>query len=81
MIDSTIYEDQEYHTIPSIVFHKSPTVDEYESAKKNGATQSLAIDHDRYVEFLTPKGQLARIMYPNFFRIEADSVEEFRRKL
>jgi hypothetical protein len=79
--DNTTYEDQVYHTIPSILFHKSPTNDEYQSAKKNGATQSLAIDHDRYVEFLTPKGQLARIIYPNFFRMKAETVEDFRSEL
>jgi hypothetical protein len=53
--DNTTYKDILYHTIPSIVYHKSPTDDEIAAALKTGATPSLSIDMDRYVEFQTPK--------------------------
>lgn len=69
-VDKTIYEDRYYHTIPSVWSHVSPTDDEITAAKSNGMTPSLPIDQIRYVEFLTPKGNVARINYPNFFELE-----------
>jgi hypothetical protein len=56
-----------YHTIPSLLRHVSPTSAEIEAAKNTNITPSLPIDMVRYVEFLTPKGNIARINYPNFF--------------
>ncbi len=67
MVDNTRYENQFFHTIPSILHHVSPTESEISAAKSNGLTPSLAVDMDRYVEFLTPKGNIAQLHYPNFF--------------
>ncbi len=69
-VDKTQYEDRYYHTIPSVWSHISPTDDEIIAAKTNGMTPSLPVDQIRYVEFLTPKGNVARINYPNFFELE-----------
>lgn len=65
--DETLYQDQYFHTIPSVLRHISPTDEEFNAAKKNGVTPSLPVDMIRYVEFLTPKGNIARLTYPNFF--------------
>lgn len=68
--NNTTYRSIVYHTIDSLSHHTSPTVEELAAAKKNGSTPSLAIDTKRYVEFITPKGNVARIEYPNFFQVE-----------
>ncbi len=47
--------------------HISPTDEEITAAETNGVTPSLPVDTVRYLEFLTPKGNIARINYPNFF--------------
>ena len=54
-IDNTLYRNFDYHTIPSMMKHVSPTPSELAAAEQNGATPSLAIDVVRSVEFLTPK--------------------------
>lgn len=66
-VDTTTYENQIFHTIPSLLHHISPTDDEIAAAKQNGVTPSLPVDMIRYVEFLTPKGNIAHLTYPNFF--------------
>ena len=50
--------------------HVSPTDDEIIAATQNGTTPSLAVDQIRFVEFMTPKGNIAHIEYPNFFNLE-----------
>jgi hypothetical protein len=69
-IDTTLYENRYYHTIPSIWSHTSPTDSEILAAEANKVTPSLAIDQIRFVEFLTPKWNIARINYPNFFELQ-----------
>ena len=76
--DSTTYESQSYHTIPSLLRHPSPTVAELDVAAKNTMTPSLAIDMVRSVEFLTPKGNRAVIEYPNFFELQGNDVASVR---
>lgn len=78
MGDKTTYRDIVYHTIDGISHHTSPTIEELAAAKKNGATPSLAIDTVRYIEFVTPKGNIARLEYPNFFRASGNTVAELR---
>lgn len=69
-INTTYFKDTYYHTISSIYKHISPTVAELAAAERAGATPSLAVDMVRYVEFVTPKGNIARLDYPNFFALE-----------
>jgi hypothetical protein len=73
-------ENLEFHTIPSIYRHASPTTEEIAAAQSGGVTPSLAIDMERFVEFITPNGHIARIPYPNFFSSEApiDTIANFR---
>lgn len=57
-----------FHTIPGFATFVSPTSEEIEAAKNNGATPSIPVNIDGYVEFYTKKGNLAKIVFPNFFR-------------
>jgi hypothetical protein len=41
-------------------------------------TPSLPVDIVRYLEFLTPKGHIARIDYPNFFEIQGNDIPSVR---
>lgn len=66
-IDRTHYRDIVYHTIDPLFLHTSPTIEEIELSAQNGATQSLAVDENRFVEFLTQKWQVAKLYYPNAF--------------
>jgi hypothetical protein len=77
-VDKTFYEDRYYHTIPSVWSHVSPTDEEIAASKINGVTPSLAINQIRYVEFLTPKWNVARINYPNFFELEWNDIASVR---
>jgi hypothetical protein len=72
-IDNTIYEDVAFHTIPSILRHISPTDEELAAADNSSLVPSLPVDMVRYMEFLTPNGNIARINYPNFFDLPATS--------
>jgi hypothetical protein len=69
--DNTLYQNQSYHTITSLLHHVSPTDDEIAAATANGATPSLAINVIRSVEFLTPSGAVEKVDYPNFFSEDA----------
>ncbi len=77
-VDSTLYKNLSFHTIPSLYKHISPTDEEIVAAKVNTVTPSLPVDMVRYVEFLTPKGNIARIHYPNFFDISATDIPSAR---
>ncbi len=80
-VDDTIHEDRYYHTIPSVWSHVSPTDEELSGAKANGITPSLAIDQIRFVEFLTPKWNIARMNYPNFFDVQWNDIASVRNWL
>ncbi len=67
IIDVTQYQDQSFHSIPSLFKHVSPTDEEISAANINTMTPSLPVDMVRYVEFITPKWNTARLTYPNFF--------------
>lgn len=54
-IDITDYKDMDFHTIPSLMKHVSPTNTEINAAQSSGITPGLAVDMVRYVEFYTPK--------------------------
>lgn len=77
-IDITDYKDMDFHTIPSLMKHVSPTNKEINAAESSGITPSLPVDMVRYVEFYTPKGNIARINYPNFFDIPSADIVSAR---
>jgi hypothetical protein len=79
--DNTRYENRYYHTIDSLVKHVSPTQREIMAAKENGSTPSIPVDIIRSVEFLTPKGNIAKLTYPNLFQAEGSTVPEVREWL
>jgi len=66
----------EYKTIPSIIQHKSPDEDDLVAASRGVATPSLAIDKDRYTDFLDANGTYARVDYPNLFRIDIETLDD-----
>ncbi len=74
----TTYRSLVYHTIDGIMHHTSPTTEELNAAKNNGVTPNLAIDMVRYMEFVTPKGNIARITYPNFYTAPITTIEDTR---
>ncbi len=77
-VDNTRYEDRYYHTIDSLMKHVSPTEAELQAALSNGATPSLAVDVIRSLEFLTPKGNIAKFTYPNLFIAPATDIASMR---
>ncbi|MDQ1344300.1 MAG: hypothetical protein QG650_1020, partial [Patescibacteria group bacterium] len=58
-----------YKKVLSVLEHKSPTDREYGTELKNFVTPSLPSDKDRYVDFISAKGNYVKIFYPNLFRI------------
>ena len=78
MVNYTNYRTLKYHTIDGVLRHISPTQEEISAADKNGVTPNLPIDINRSIEFLTKKGNIARLQYPNFFRMQATTVDEVR---
>jgi hypothetical protein len=59
-----------YKKVPSWIEHTSPNNEEYGGALKGMVTPSLATDKDRYIDFLTPAGTVAKIEYPNLYRLK-----------
>lgn len=55
--------------IPSVVEHKSPTDAEYWATLGSMMSISLASDKNRYIDFISAKWNLSKIVYPNFYRI------------
>jgi hypothetical protein len=64
-----------YKKVPSWIEHTSPNSEEYGAALKGMVTPSLATDKDRYIDFLTPAGTVAKIEYPNFYRLKWSTTE------
>lgn len=65
-----------YKKVLSVVEHKSPTDQEYGEELKNFLTPSLPADKDRYVDFISAKGNYKKISYPNLFRISFPEDED-----
>jgi hypothetical protein len=59
-----------YKKIPSVVEHISPTQEELRIQVKNQKTPSLAVDRDRFIDFITPSGAYGKIVYPFLFRLK-----------
>ncbi len=68
-MEREITKNYEFKRISSVIEHKSPTDAEYGAESKNFVTPSLPADRDRYVDFISPKGNYVKLEYPNFFRI------------
>ena len=64
-----------YKKVPSWIEHTSPNSEEYGAALKGMITPSLATDKDRYIDFLTPAGTVAKIEYPNLYRLKWNTTE------
>lgn len=77
-VNYTNYRNLNYHTIDGILYHISPTDEEFKAAEDNGATPSIPVNINRSVEFLTKKGNIAKIQYPNFYKMSAKTVDEVR---
>lgn len=58
-----------YKKVLSVIEHKSPTDWEYGEELKSFVTPSLPADKDRYVDFISARGNYTKIEYPNLFRI------------
>lgn len=67
--DTTTYINYAYNKISSWIAHKSPTDEEYGAALKNMTTPSLAADKNRYIDFVSARGNVVKITYPNFYRL------------
>lgn len=80
-VNRTNYRNLSYHTIDGILYHISPTEEELKAAEKNGVTPNLPININRSVEFVTKKGNIVTIKYPNFFRMNATNIDEVREWL
>ena len=77
-IDTTVYENRSYRSIPSLWKHLSPTSEEIAAATQNGVTPSLPVDIKRSIEFLTAKGNIARFEYPDFFTTPNGDIASLR---
>ena len=59
----------QYKSIASYVEHKSPTAEELKKQIDTMSTESLPVDKNRYVDFISAKWEYAKIEYPNLFRL------------
>lgn len=78
VVDNTHYRELAYHLIDGRMYHVSPTDEEIAVATENGATQNIPVNIKRSVEFLTKKGNIAIIEYPNIFGDEINDENIFR---
>ncbi len=81
MIDDTRYLNPKYKTVSSVMKHVSPTIEELNTAWDSRTTPNLAIDKDRYIDFMSAAWNLQQIYYPNLFRIKLTDKEIANRSL
>lgn len=73
-----------FKRIPSILYHISPTDEEYGIQLNHLSTPNLPIDARRYVDFIALNGKELRYNYPNLYNIGSDggdTREQIRQKL
>jgi hypothetical protein len=81
------YHNQEvyqYKWIASQVTHTSPTNDELWEQIKWKVAEALPIDRDRYIDFISAKGNYEKILYPYLYRIklpENSTLSEYESKI
>lgn len=69
----SIADSYYYKKITSYIFHKSPNAGEIWSEISAMVSPSLAIDKNRYVDFIWAKWNYARIDYPQLLRVNNTS--------
>lgn len=65
--------------VPSITYHKEPTLETIQQQLAAGSIDALPADNPRYVSFMDEDGKSQKIVYPNTFK--SASGEEFKQSL
>lgn len=65
-----------YETVDSFITHKSATSDEISSQIEYMIAPSLAIDKNRYVDFIRADGEYSKINYPYLYRLKLDDISD-----
>jgi len=65
-----------YKTIDSFIKHKSPTSTELTAQLKSMVAPSLAVDKDRYIDFIAADGSYAKINYPYLYRLKLENITD-----
>lgn len=65
-----------YETIDSFIKHKSPTSTELSAQIESMVAPSLAVDKDRYIDFISADGSYAKINYPYLYRLKLENVSD-----
>jgi len=71
-----IYNNYYYKTIDSFVKHKSPTTTELSSQINSMVAPSLAVDKDRYIDFISADGSYEKINYPYLYRLKLKNISD-----
>ncbi|MDD3145600.1 MAG: hypothetical protein PHV23_05865, partial [Candidatus Gracilibacteria bacterium] len=66
----------DYKTIDSFIKHKSPNSTELTQQINSMIAPSLAVDKDRYIDFITANATYAKINYPYLFRLKLDNTSD-----
>lgn len=65
-----------YKSVPSYIKHKSPTSTEISSEVNSMIAPSLAIDKNRYIDFINTDGDYNKINYPYLYRLKLEDVSD-----
>lgn len=71
----TKYENN-FKAIPSIIEHKSPTIDELKEIIDAKITNAVPIDKNRYVDFVSALWNTVKIEYPFLYRLSLSDTED-----
>ena len=63
-----------FKKISSYIIHKSPTISELKAQIKWNITPNLAIDKNRYIDFISAKWNYKKISYPALFRLKSSNI-------
>ncbi|MDD2907859.1 MAG: VCBS repeat-containing protein [Candidatus Gracilibacteria bacterium] len=66
----------DYKTIDSFITHKSPTSTELTKQINSMIAPSLAVDKDRYIDFISANASYAKINYPYLYRLKLENVSD-----
>lgn len=70
------YNNYYYKTIDSFVKHKSPTPTELSSQINSMVAPSLAVDKDRYIDFISADWSYVKINYPYLYRLKLKNISD-----
>lgn len=65
-----------YKSIPSYIFHKSPTSEYLWTQIDSLVSPSLPVNKDRYVDFISANWNYSRIDYPHLYRLKLDDISD-----